>query len=194
MQSLNPCLLVVVCGGVALAVELHYGVMSVGMTAAAAKHAPVGITANIAGFPVRLVGIVQPLRNLLVAGLGIKYRLDGIICPGRVYIHPVVFFGILWYGVILVTHALVVTTMSALECVEVNPLSLAPPLGRCVASAWVIGHKVVLVYLLYACSQSFPNLGFYVALNVAPHEPHYVRTILIAVSQESSVSLCLFYA
>ena len=164
------------------------------MATRAGKDAPVGITAHVTSLPQRLVGIVQSLRYALVDGLIVEHGFLWLIGPCGIDIHPVVLLGVVGYGVVLVTHPLSVTPMTALEGVEVYPRCLAPPMGRRITAPWMIGHQVVLVYLLDGGGKRLPNLGTDVALDVAAHDPDDVRTVFVTVSKETAIALGLLHA
>ena len=163
--------------------------MSVGVSTTACKHTPVGITTHIIILPAWLVGVVESHRDILVTGFCIQHRLDGVVLPGGVYIHPVVFLRIVRNRIVDITHTLSITTMSALEGVEIHPWGFAPPFGRGVTSTRMIGHDMILVNRLDSGSQCFPNFGLDVALNIATHKPDDVGLVLITVGQERSVFL-----
>ena len=169
--------------------HLHDGIMAVGVSATACKHTPIGIAAHIVVLPARFVGVVQTHGDVLVGRFCVQDGLDGVVFPRGVDIHPVVLLRIVRYGVVGIAHTLSVTTMSALEGVEINPLSLAPPFCRGIAPTRMIGHQVVLVYRLDSRCQRLPNLRLDVALNVATHKPDDVGLVLITVGKERTVFL-----
>ena len=130
---------------------------------------------------------MQSLRYVFVRRLAVEHRLERLVLPCRVYVHPVVFLRAVGNGVILVSHALPVAPVAALEHVEVEPPAVVEPPGRGVAAAGVEGHQVVAVCRLYGGGQRVPHLRAYVALYVAAHYPHYVGLVLVARGQETAV-------
>ena len=74
---------------------------------------------------------------------------------------------------------------------EVYPRCLAPPFSRCVASAWVVSHEMVVVDRLDSRCQCVPYLWVNVALDVTTHNPDDVFLVLVSVGKELAVSLRL---
>ena len=99
------------------------------MAAAAGKHAPVGVAAHVGRLPEAFCRIVEALGYSLVDGLVVDDWLQGLVGPGGVDVHPVVFLRIVGDGIVLVAHALAVAAVPALKGVEVYPRGLAPPVG-----------------------------------------------------------------
>ena len=163
--------------------------MSVGMSTRTGKHTPIGIAAHVIVSPTGFIGVMKSHWNILVTGFCIEHGFDGIVFPRRVHIHPIVLLSIVGNRIVSIAHALPITAVSALECMEIKPCCLTPPLGRRIAATRMIGHQVVFVYRLDGCCQCFPHLWFDITLNVATHKPNDVRPVLIAVSQERTVFL-----
>ena len=161
------------------------------MPARTGKDTPVGIASHVVVLPALLVGVVQSLGYVFVAWFRVEYGFDGFVSPCRVHIHPVVLLCIVGYGIILVPHTLAILAMSALEGMEVQPLGLAPPFGRGIASARMIGHEVVVVYGLDGCGKRLPHLGVHITGDVTAHNPDDVGRVLVAFGEELAVCLGL---
>ncbi|MPM62472.1 hypothetical protein SDC9_109344 [bioreactor metagenome] len=88
---------------------------------------------------------MQALRNFLVDRFTVNNRFQRFLGKASVHKTPVIFLGILFNGVITVTIALTVTTVSALEHVEVQPLSFVKPHSRCGTTPRMESHQVVFI-------------------------------------------------
>ena len=137
----------------------------------------------------RFVFVVQAHGDIFVRGFCIEHGFDGLIGPGGVDVHPVVFLRIVWDGIVGITHSLTIFAMAALKGMKVYPRCLAPPFGRSVATTRVISNQMVLVDGLDAGGEGVPNLGFDIALNVATHEPDDIGLVLITAGEEGTIFL-----
>ena len=88
---------------------------------------------------------MQSLRNLFIARLTVDNRFCRSFCKCSLYIAPVVFSYSCLSGVIAITTGLVITAVSALEHVEVQPVCIMEPIDRRSTAKRMEGHQVILV-------------------------------------------------
>ena len=167
--------------------------MAIGVSATACKHTPVGITTHITGLPDTLIRIVESFGYALIDGLIVNDGFRGFVGPGGIHIHPVIFFRIVGYGIGFVVHALTIFAMPALEGVEVNPGCLTPPSGGCIATTWMIGHQVVVVYRLDGGGERLPYVSLHITLYITTDDPDDIWAVFVAVGEKTSVGLRLLY-
>ena len=172
------------------------------MSEAAGKDRPVGITAHVVVLPAGSREIMESLGDVLIAGFSIEDRLlrPSHLTSGNLllrvtkahgHIAPVILLGIVTDGVVTVAIALSVATVSALEHVEVQPLSVIIPPSAGSTPTRMEGHQVVLVNSLDGACQRIPRLHPFVAHDVTAYHPDDIRSVFISLTQETAIFLCL---
>ena len=141
--------------------------------------------------PASFVGIMQPLRNILINRFIVNYGFQGIECRSF-HKTPVILFCVFFDRIITISLTLAITAMSALEHIKIKPFAIIKPSSRSSASTRVESHQMIFVLLTDAACQSIPNFRFLITANIATDNPDNVRIIFIAVHKKFSISHCFF--
>ena len=177
---------------IARLIELHQGIVSIGMPTATGQHTPPRIATAILSLPLGLGDIVETLRDALVGGFGIENGLERPKLMGCFDIAPVVLFSFSGARCVAIPTALAVTTMPRLEHIEIEPFSIVPPCSGTGATKGMIGDKVILVILTNGGGQCLPHFGLHIATLITADDPHDVRTMAIPFGEELTIGLSLF--
>ena len=136
---------------------------------------------------------MQAMRNFFIDRLSVNHRFHRFHSHTTFNEAPVVLFRIFFDRVVTVTETLSVTTVSALEHVEIQPGGIIEPGCRSRSAAWMESHQVIFVDCLDRGRQCFPFGCLYVTTNITADKPDNVRLVFITFCKELAIGFRLFY-
>ena len=174
-----------------LCIELHHGIIAIGMSAGACKHRPVSIAPHILSRPVRLCLIVQSLKDSLIRRFPVQRRLIAQF-PVPQNISPAVFpEKTILYRIIIPAsqRTLIIPPVTRLEHIEVKPLCIRKPHGGRTSSKRMKTDQLIMSLLPQNGGKGIINGAIRRCLNVPSQKPYDVFPISIPFRQKSSIPL-----